>query len=282
MKRTGYFNGRIDDLDNLTIPLTDRSVFYGDAVYDAVLVYDGKPFTLDMHIDRLYNSCALTEINFAMSRDALNSEISRLLEYAPEGYSMLYIQVTRGAAPRKHEFPENAEPNLIMYISPMTPPPRDKRACLLSMEDMRFCYCNIKTVNLLPNVFAAQKATSNGYTEALMHRGDRVTEAAHSSILMIKDGSVVMPPLDSYILPGITRAIIKELCEKASIPTEERIFTVEELMNADEIILCSTTKNVIFVYGIDGNPVGGKDPGLAGKIQDMFYAKLKAETGAES
>lgn len=280
MKRTGYFNGRIDDLDNLTIPLTDRSVFYGDAVYDAILVYDGNPFTLDMHIDRLYNSCRLTEINFSTSREDLNAEISRLLEYAPQGYSMLYIQVTRGAAPRKHEFPVNAEPNLIMYISPMTPPQRDKRASLLSMEDMRFNYCNIKTVNLLPNVFAAQRATTGGATEALMHRNGRVTEAAHSSILMIKNGAVVMPPLDSYILPGITRAIIKELCENASIPVNERIFTVDELFAADEIILCSTTKNVIFVYEIDGIQVGGKDKNTAKRIQDMFYDKLHFETGA--
>ncbi len=281
MKRTGYFNGKIDDLDNLTIPLTDRSVFYGDAVYDAILVYDGKPFTLDMHLDRLYNSCRLTQINFDMSRNSLKTEISKLLEYSPKGYSMLYIQVSRGAAPRKHEFPESTNPNLIMYIAPLSPPPRNKRASLLSMEDMRFNYCNIKTVNLLPNVFAAQKATSSGATEALMHRGGRVTEAAHSSILMIKSGIVIMPPLDNYILPGITRAIIKELCEDASIPVEERIFTVDELMTADEIILCSTTKNVIFVYEIDGNAVGGKDQRLAEKIQDMFCFKLSKETGAE-
>ena len=131
----------------------------------------------------------------------------------------------------------------------------------------------------MPNVFAAQKATSLGATEALFHRGDRVTEAAHSSILMLKDGALVVPPLDELILPGITRAIIVKLCEEAGIPVVTRIFTVAELMNADEIILCSTTKNVLFVYEIDGKPVAGKDRVLAQKIQTLFLEEVARQTG---
>ena len=204
MKRVGYFNGEIGDLDTMRIPLCDRSVFFGDAVYDAVLVLNKKAFTLDMHLDRLYNSIRLTEIPFAVPRHELEREIGRLLEEGEDGTCMLYIQVTRGNAPRKHEYPANAAPNLIMSVTPVTLPPKDKKASLLSMEDLRFDYCNIKTTNLLPNVFAAQKATSAGATEALMHRGDRLTEAAHSSILIIKNGTVIMPPLDECILPGIT------------------------------------------------------------------------------
>lgn len=281
MKRTGYFNGSIGDLDSMTIPICDRSVFYGDAVYDAILVLDKKPFTLDMHLDRLYRSCELVGIEFDMSRDILMGEIYRLLEYSYGKEEMLYIQVTRGNAPRKHEFPLDTKPNLIMYISPITLPPRDKRASLASIEDMRFEFCNIKTTNLMPNVFAAQRATSLGATEALMHRGERVTEAAHSSILMLKDGKVVMPPLDRFILPGITRAIISELCVEAGIPVETRIFSISELKEADEIILCSTTKNIIFVYEIDGKAVGGKDQALALKLQDMFFDKIEKETGVK-
>ena len=279
MKRTGYFNGEIGDLNTMTIPLCDRSVFYGDAVYDAILVLNGKPFTLDMHLDRLYRSCELVDIEFDMSREELKSEIERLLEYSYEKEEMLYIQVTRGNAPRKHEFPLDTNPNLIMYISPITLPKRDKRATLASIEDMRFEFCNIKTTNLMPNVFAAQRATSLGATEALMHRGERVTEAAHSSILMIKNGVVIMPPLDRFILPGITRAIIEELCNNEGIPVETRIFTLSELKDADEIILCSTTKNLIFVYEIDGEAAGGKDQALAVKIQDMFFDKIEKDTG---
>ena len=279
MERVGYFNGEIGELSELKIPLCDRSVFFGDAVYDAVLVLDRKPFALGLHLDRLYNSCRMTEIEFTMSREQLQSEIDRLLVLAKDGATMLYLQVTRGAAPRKHEYPQNADANLIMFVSPVTIPARDKRATLLSMDDLRFQYCNIKTTNLLPNVFAAQKATASGATEVLFHRGERVTEAAHSSILMVKNGTVVMPPLDELVLPGITRAIVKQVCDQNGIPVETRIFTVAELLDADEVLLCSTTKNVICVFEIDGKPVGGKDRALANRIQDLFLEEVYAQTG---
>ena len=279
MKRIGYFNGEIGNYDEMTIPFSDRSVFYGDAIYDAVLVLDRKPFALGLHLDRLYKSCAMTEIAFDMPRETLLQEIDRLLAEADMGTTMLYLQVTRGAAPRKHEYPEGAKPNLLMFVSPCAVPARDKRASLASVEDLRFKYCNIKTTNLMPNVFAAQKAKEAGATEALFHRGERVTEAAHSSILMIKDGKVIMPPLDELILPGITRAIVHTVCDEAGIPVEVRVFTVDELLAADEIILCSTTKNVIYVFEIDGKPVAGKDPALREKIQELFAEKIYQDTG---
>lgn len=279
MNRIGYFNGKIGNLEEMSIPLCDRSVFYGDAVYDAVLVLDRKPFALAEHLDRLERSCALTEIAFGMARAELEAEIARLLEVSPEGQLMLYIQVTRGAAPRKHEFPEGAVPNLIMFTSPITVAPKEKRAKLHSVEDLRFQYCNIKTTNLLPNVFAAQKATAAGADEALLHRGERVTEAAHSSILMLKDGALVVPPLDALILPGITRAIAIRLCEANGIPVITRIFTVDEVMNADEIFLCSTTKNMICVGEIDGKSVGGRDSALADRIQTLFLDEVYRQTG---
>lgn len=279
MERVGYFNGEIGNIDEMVIPLCDRSVFFGDAVYEAVLVVNKKPFTLDLHLDRLYNSLKLTEIKFDMPRNELKAEIDKVIKASEGEITMLYIQVTRGNAPRKHEYPADKKPNLIMSVTPVKLPPKDKKASLLSMEDLRFSYCNIKTTNLLPNVFAAQKATAFGATEALMHRGERVTEAAHSSILMLKDGKLVMPPLDQYILPSITRAVLTALCKENGIPAEERIITVEELFDADEIILCSTTKNVIFVFEIDGKSVGGKDRALATRLQELFHEEIYKETG---
>lgn len=279
MQNIGYFNGTIGNPEEMQIPFLDRSVFFGDSVYDAVMILDQKPFTLDLHLDRLYQNCRLIEIPFAMSREELKKEISRLLSLADMGSSMLYIQITRGDAPRRHEFPANAKPNLIMMIKPLPLPPWDKRASLHPVEDLRFQYCNIKTTNLLPNVFAAQKASAAGATEALLHRGDRVTEAAHSSILMLRNGHLVMPPLDELILPGVTRKILEKLCAENDIPVDIRIITIPELMDADEILLCSTTKNIIFVYDVDGIPVGGRDQALAKKLQDLFREEIFAETG---
>jgi D-alanine transaminase len=192
---------------------------------------------------------------------------------------MLYIQVSRGNAPRKHEFPQNAKPNLMMSITPLTLPSKDKKASLITIEDRRFTYCNIKTVNLLPNVFAAQKAHEENATEVLQHRGDRLTEAAHSSILILKDSTLIMPPLDEYILPGITRLILENLCKDNGIATQTRIITVDEVLEADEIILCSTTKNVLYVNTIDGKAVGDKDPVLAEKLQTLFLNEIDKQTG---
>ena len=279
MTTKAYFNGQIGNMDEMVIPLSDRSVFYGDAVYDAVLVLKGKPFAMDLHLDRLYRSCELTDIAFTMPRGKLLEEIDRLLAVSEGDSLLLYLQVTRGAAPRKHEYPANAAPNLIMFAAPANVPAKDKRASLLSIEDLRFQYCNIKTTNLMPNVFASEKATRAGATEALMHRGERVTEGAHSSILMIKDGVVVMPPLDELVLPGITRRVLHDVCDKNGIPVSVRAFTVDEIMNADEIILCSTTKNVIYVFEVDGKPVGDKAPELRRHIQELFAQKVYTDTG---
>ena len=279
METKAYFNGQIGNYNEMVIPLADRSIFYGDAVYEAVLVLEKKPFALDLHLDRFYRSCNLTEISFTMPREVLLEEIDKLLQASEGDVVMLYLQVTRGAAPRKHEYPVGVTPNLIMFAAPIKLSAKDKRASLFSIEDLRFQYCNIKTTNLLPNVFAAQKATAMGATEALLHRGERVTEGAHSSILMIKDGTVVMPPLDELILPGITRKIIHNLCDKEGIPVSVRAFSVDEIMNADEVILCSTTKNILYVYEIDGKAVGGKDRALAQKLQELFLEEIYTETG---
>ena len=279
MATKAYLNGQIGNWDEMMIPLSDRSVFFGDAVYDAVLVLGGKPFALELHLDRLYNSCALTDIAFSMPREQLKGEIGRLLDASEGDTHMLYLQVTRGAAPRKHEYPEGVVPNLIMFAKPIALTPRDKSVKLISMQDLRFEYCHIKTTNLLPNVLASEKATRAGADEVLWHRDGRVTEAAHSSILIIKDGAVVMPPLDHLVLPGITRKIIHELCDKSGIAVRAREFSVDEVMQADEIILCSTTKNILYVDQIDGITVGGQDQVLAHRLQDLFLDEVYRQTG---
>jgi len=279
MATKAYFNGQIGNYDEMVIPLSDRSVFFGDAVYDAVLVLGGKPFALDLHLDRLYNSCALTDIMFSMPREQLCREIERLLDASEGDAHMLYLQVTRGAAPRKHEYPQSTAPNLLMFAKPIALTPKDKRIKLISMEDLRFAYCHIKTTNLMPNVFASERATRAGADEVLWHRNGRVTEAAHSSILLIKDGKVIMPPLDHLVLPGITRRVLHGLCDQNGIKVEVREFSVDEVMAADEIILCSTTKNILFVYDIDGRAVGGKDQILAQRLQALFLDEVCRQTG---
>lgn len=277
MKNVGYYNGLIKPLEELAVPALDRAVYFGDGVYDAVFVSKGVLFTLDLHLDRLYNSCKLLGIPFEMTREALVGEIKRTLTQFDGGDALLYIQVSRGTAPRSHEFSREMEPNLLMMVKPLSVLPRGSEIKLLTVEDTRFFHCHIKTINLLPNVFAAQKAKENGCTEAVFHRGERVTECAHSALLIIKNGVLVAPPLDELVLPSITRAILFDLCAENGIKTEVRAFTVEEMMNADEVLVCSTTKHLVKAAEIDGKAVGGKSGELFAKLLELFFRKLNGE-----
>lgn len=277
MRNVGYYNGVIKPLEELTVPVLDRAVYFGDGVYDAVFASDGVLFTLELHLDRLYNSCKLLEIPFEMDRAGLVDEINRTMAQFDGGDALLYIQVSRGTAPRSHEFSRELKPNLLMMVKPISVLPRGSKIKLLTVEDTRFFHCHIKTINLLPNVFAAQRAKEGACTEAVFHRGERVTECAHSALMLIKDGALVAPPLDELVLPSITRAIIFELCAENGIKTELRAFTLEEMMQAEEVLVCSTTKHLVSASEIDGIPVGGKNRLLLDRLTELFFRKLEAE-----
>ena len=154
--------------------------------------------------------------------------------------------------------------------------PMDKTMKLISMEDIRFLMCNVKTLNLIPSVQAYQKCIEEGCQETVFHRGDRVTECAHSNILIIKDGVLQTPPRDNLILPGITLKHLLELAQANGIPTKEEPFTMEELKNADEVIVSSSGGLCIQAVELDGAPIGGKDPKTLKILQDA-YTRFYAE-----
>ena len=154
--------------------------------------------------------------------------------------------------------------------------PFDKTFRLISMEDTRFLHCNIKTLNLIPSVIAYQRCIEQGCQETVFHRGERVTECAHSNILIIKDGVLCTPPRDNLILPGITLKHLLMLAEKNGIPTSEAPFTMQELTDADEIIVSSSGGLCIQAVELDGKPIGGKDPKTLKTLQDA-YAEFYAE-----
>jgi D-alanine transaminase len=277
MKTVGYYNGQISEVEDLRIPALDRSVYFGDGVYDVAICENRKPFTLDYHIDRFYNSASSMDICFSMPKDEFRALLLSLLERCDSDDTMIYFQLSRGIAARKHEY-RDLEGALLIMITPFRMGDMRKKMKLASFEDKRFLYCDVKTINLIPSVLAAQHASLNGCGEALMHRGDIVTECAHSSLLMIKDGRVIAPPLDEYILPGITRKVVEEICVENGIPFEVRRFTVKEAFDADELIVASTTKNIAGVCEIDGKPVCGKDEALLSRLQDLFQERLERET----
>ena len=280
MKEVGYYNGKIGPLAEMTVPMFDRALYFGDGIYEATCVANGVPFALDDHLDRMYNSLRLLEIPFTMERDEVKAELQKVIDAAePTPVQFLYWQISRGNAMRNHPFPaKDVKPSLLIYIKPHKMKDLSISYKLISMEDIRFKLCNIKTLNLIPSVLANQRAMEAGCDEAVLHRGSRVTECAHSNILMLKDGVLRTAPLDELILPGITRKHLLALAKEHGIPVDERPFSMVELMNADEAIVSSSSALCIRVASIDGIPVGGKDPERIQLLQKAYLEKFQRDT----
>ena len=214
-----------------------------------------------------------------MSREELRAELQKCIDANDMDHGMLYWQCSRGTAFRGHQFPpESVKPNLMIFTVPCDLIPFDKTFKLISMEDTRFLHCNIKTLNLIPSVIAYQRCLEQGCQETVFHRGDRVTECAHSNILMLKDGVLCTPPRDNLILPGITLKHLLMLAEQNGIPTREAPFTMQELAEADEVIVSSSGGLCIQAVELDGKPVGGKAPELLKTLQEAYAAYYAEDT----
>lgn len=278
MKNLGYYNGKFGEIEEMSIPMNDRVCFFGDGVYDATYSRNYRIFTLDEHIDRFYNSASLLGMNITETKEELKAILNEMVSKMDTGENFVYWQVTRGTAIRNHVFPENAKTNLWITISHKDIVDTYKKVRLITMEDTRFFHCNIKTLNLIPSVIASEKAKQAGCDETIFHRGERVTECAHSNVHIIKDGVFRTAPTDNLILPGIARAHLIKACKKLSIPVSEEPYTLTELMNADEIIISSAGSLCLAAEEIDGKRVGGKAPEILKKLQDEVLREFMEET----
>ena len=279
MKDLGYYNGEYDLIENMKIPMNDRVCYFGDGVYDATYSRNHNIFALDEHIDRFFNSAGLLRIKIPYTKEELKELLKEMVKKVDCGEQFVYWQITRGTQMRNHAFPpEDVKANLWIVLRPCEIKDMSKKLKLITVEDTRFLHCNIKTLNLLPSVMAAQKTEEAGCDEAVFHRGDRVTECAHSNVSIIKDGVFKTAPTDHLILPGIARAHIIKMCKKFNIPVDETPFTLSELMDADEVIVTSSGQFCMAAYEIDGKPVGGKAQELVKKLQDALLEEFLEET----
>lgn len=283
MKDIAYYNGKIGRIDEVQAPITDRGLYFGDGVYDAAMVRNKKIFALDDHLDRFYNSLSLLRIEPPMERSelaaTLNDLVSRLDSDAPH---MLYWQSTRAAAHRKHAFPAGAKATLMAFAEACPLDRHDHPYKLITVEDTRFLHCNIKTLNLIPSCVASEKAKKAGCQETVFYRpGNRVTECAHSNVSILKDGKFITAPTDNLILPGIARAHLIQACKKLEIPVSETPYTLEELFDADEIIVSSSSKLCLRACEIDGKPVGGKDAERMEKLRAAVIEEFESATAAQ-
>ena len=279
MKTLGYYNGKFGETSEMTIPMNDRVCYFGDGVYDATYSRNYKIFALDEHIDRLYNSAGLLKIEIAQTKEEMKAILIDMVSKLDTGNNFVYWQVTRGTGQRNHAFlTDGSKANLWIYIFPKNLVDPAKEYKLITLEDTRFLHCNIKTLNLIPAVMATQKALEAGCDEAVLHRNGRVTECAHSNVHIIKDGTFMTAPTDHLILPGIARAHLIKACKKLCIPVDETPFTVEDLMNADEVIVSASGSLCIKATQVDGKQVGGKAPEIFKAIQDEVFREFMDET----
>ena len=289
LKNLGYYNGKYDLIENMCVPMSDRVCWFGDGVYDATATRNGVIYCLDDHVDRFFNSASMVEIEIPYTKDELKALLKDLVlkvdTSETNGETFLYWQITRGAnIPRNHVFPTDKKANLWVTVTPRKLADVYRRDKLISYEDVRFYMCNIKTLCLLPNVLASETAKRAGAEECVMYRKEadgirnRVTEGAHTNVHCLKDNKLFTAPLDNLILPGIARKNIIKVCTRLGIEVVEEPFSLEFLLNADEVMLSSSSNFCIVATHIDDKPVGGKAPDLLRKIQNALVEDYSTKT----
>jgi D-alanine transaminase len=278
---TVYVHGDFVPHDRATISVDDRGFVFGDGIYEGIRAIEGRIFEWQAHADRMADGLAGIRIDFGADRvAALRPVCERLLRdnQLTAGDAVLYLQVTRGAAPRAHGFPPaGTPPTVFVSATPLVRRVEQQRTGVkaITYPDLRWARCDWKTVNLLGSVLARQAAIEAGAFEAILVRDDVVTEGAASTIFAVIDGVLRSHPLGHRILPSVTRKVVMELVGKLGLAVQEHAVTESELGSAAEVFLCSTANDVTPIVSVDGRAVGTGAPGpVTAKLRDALDARL--------
>ncbi|MBI3611147.1 MAG: D-amino-acid transaminase [Nitrospirae bacterium] len=264
MPNIAFVNGRFMPLARAKVSVEDRGFQFGDGIYELARTYGGRIFHLQEHLERLDHSAKAIGLSIVYSRSRWKEILEKA--HAQSGYpeAKLYIQITRGAAPRDHSFPKKSRMSVIVTVRKLVPLPselREKGASVITAADLRWGRCDIKSVNLLPNVMARQKARSAGAFEALFIRDGLVMEGAGSNLFAVIRGQIMTPPKGPAILPGITRDLVIDLACGARDAFVEKGIPLEELYGAEEVFLTGTTVEILPVVKVDGKTISNGRPG---------------------
>ena len=271
-----YLNGQFLPLADAGISPLDRGFLYGDGVYELIPVYSRRAFRIDEHLKRLQATLDGIKLANPLTSDGWKEVVFKLIEAAPWDDQSIYLQVTRGADnKRDHAFPPaSVPPTTFAFASPLVTTPADIRAkgvAAITVPDLRWSRCDLKVISLLANVLARQQAVEQGCAEALLIRDGFMKEGAASNIFVVKDGVLRAPPKTHLMLPGITYDIILELAECHGQPVKIAEIEETELRTADEVWMTSSTKEVLAITTLDGQPVGTGKPGpLAGQMWQWY------------
>lgn len=278
MKTLGYYDGKIDELENMQVPMLDRGCYFGDGIYDATYSRNKKIFALDEHIDRFFYGLKRADIEINMSKEDLKALLYRLVSYVDDDELFVYWQATRGVGIREHCYADDTRGALWVMLKPQQIADMTQKIALVTHEDIRYEMCDIKTLNLLPNVLFSQYAKNMGAHECVLHRNGIVTECAHSNVHIIKDGALVTHPADKYILKGVAREHLIRACRALGVVVEIRPFTLEEMTSAQEVIVTSSGSLCLRVGSIDGVSVGGKCDNLIKALQSYLSGEFRSAT----
>ncbi len=271
------WNGKLVNEDDVRVSYRDRGYYFGDGIYEVFRLYSGILFEKEAHLDRLYNSLREIKIELSWSREQLSDMLDKLAATLGKQDGMLYIQFTRGEAKRAHLFPEVCEAVMLGYCEPLVRPADliENGIEAITLEDIRWLRCNIKSLNLLPNTLAKQEAAEAGAKEAILIRsGDVVTECTASNLLIVKDDTIYTHPNSNLILDGITKQVVHRLAKQLGIPYIEQAFGKQQLLDADEVFLTSTTMEATPIISIDGRPVGTGTPGAVTRRLQVAFVEM--------
>jgi D-alanine transaminase len=272
-------NGKQLPLAEVMIPALDRGFLCGDAVYEVLRVYGGKPWLLEEHWRRLDRSLEAIRIE-GVDLPRLRGRMHDTIAAGPFREAIVYIQITRGVAARGHAFPAQATPTELLWVQEFHDPyatARDSGAAVITRPDIRWDRCDIKSTNLLGNVLAAQAAKEAGCLEALLVLQDgTLTEGTHTSFFSVRNGELLTAPNGPAILPGITRALVLRLAAEAGVPAREQLLKLDDLGTVSELFLTGTTSEVMPVVRVDGRSIGNGQPGPITRRPQEAYRRAMA------
>ena len=250
MKNPTYYNGVICPFENASVPLTDRSIFFADAVYDVMIGRNKKPYQFIEHIARLRDNCKAIGLSLPCTDSEISNIVNELL-YLFEGREfMIYAQVSGHSEKRAHKR-DCSVGNILLTVSEITVPNIPNTAKAILIPDIRYGYCNIKTTNLLPSVLSIEEASKRGADIAIFHKEEKITEASYANVFIVKNGVLITPRLSNSLLPGITRENVSNASHRLGIKCNEDEISVKDLLEADAVLLSSTTKLIQVCAEID-------------------------------
>ncbi|HID46987.1 MAG TPA: D-amino acid aminotransferase [Chromatiaceae bacterium] len=275
-----YLNGEFLPQAHAHVSVMDRGFLFGDGVYEVIPAYAGLPFRLKEHLQRLNASLEAIRMAPPLDDDQWNDILTRLLAQRGDADQQIYLQITRGAYGRRlHAIPEDVTPTIMAFATELAvrdPELVKQGMSVITLDDIRWERCNIKAITLLANILSQQQARDEGAQEAILVRDGLANEGTASNLFIVKEGLIITPPKSQHLLPGITRDLVLELAMDAGLPYAEASVSVEELEQAEEIWITSSTKEVMPVTRLNGRPVDNGHPGPMWEKMDALYGACKA------